>query len=185
MAGNKNSGGSNKLSTNAHVLRGTFRADRHAGDTTPEPPKGRPEPPIPLVGAAKAEWTRMLDRLEKNNTLSIVDDAALFQYAELFGETQEIKTDNSRLRKMSVTLMAMVKRLQGSELVETIGRIVDIEHELSRQATKLRQNRMALRQWLVEFGMTPSARTRVKQNAGPAAPKSRVDQFRQSKSSPA
>lgn len=185
MAGTKNSGGHNKKSTQSHVLHGTFRRDRHGDDggDTPEPPKGKPVPPRPLSAIAQEEWDRMVDRLDKNQVLTIVDDAALFQYCQLFAETEAIKDDNVRLRDMSVTLMEMAKKLTGPDLVETVGKIVDIEHELSKQHTKLRQGHMAIRQFLVEFGMTPAARSRVSKNpgGGPAASKSAVDRFRQAK----
>lgn len=184
MPGTKNSGGRNKKSTQTHVLLGTFRRDRHGDDVdnTPTPPKGKPVPPRPLTAIAQEEWDRMVERLDKNQVLTIVDDAVLYQYCQLFEETEAITADNARLRAMSVTLMDMVKKLTGPELVETIGKIVDIEHELSKQHTKLRQGHMAIRQFLVEFGMTPAARSRVSKNpGGGSAPKSAVDRFRQAK----
>lgn len=182
MAGTKNSGGHNKLPASAHVLRGTFRADRHANDATPEPPKGKPTPPMPLTGHAKAEWARMVERLSQNGTLSIVDDAALYQYVRLFDETECVREDYARLRKMSGTVMRLAKKLTGAELVDAIGKVAALEHQMSRQTIRLRQGHMAIRQYLVEFGMTPSARTRVKTLGGGAeTPQSKVDRFRQAK----
>ena len=53
-------------------------------------------------------------------------------------------------------------------LAEAIKKIVDLEQILAKQTTQLRQGHMAIRQYLIEFGMTPSARTRVKLPAGGA-----------------
>lgn len=181
MAGNQNSG-RRRLSAATHILRGTFRKDRHGDDATPEPPPGTPKPPVALVGHAKAEWGRVNDSLSKNKTLSAVDAHALFQYCELFGETQELKGDYWRLRKSSAQMLKAVKALAGGELVKALGHVTQMEHEISRLTTKLRQNRLAIKAYLVEFGLTPSARTKVKQIGGGAErPLSKVDQFRQAK----
>jgi phage terminase small subunit len=182
MAGTKNSGGRNKIPAAAHVLRGTFRKDRHAEDADVNAPSGDPVPPVALSGHAKAEWDRMVSRLTSTHTLSIVDDAALYQYVRLFEETESVREDYDRLRKMSQTLMKMARKLEGGDLVEALGKITALEHQMGRQTIRLRQGHMAIRQYLVEFGMTPSARTRVKTVGGGAEiPQSRVDQFRRSK----
>ena len=182
MPGNMNSGGRNKRSATSHILRGTFRKDRHGDDATPEPPIGTPKPPVRLVGQAKAEWGRVIVSLSNNKTLSIVDAHALFQYCELFAETQELKADYWRLRKSSTQMLKAIKGLTGAELVKALGHVTQMEHEISRLTTKLRQNRLAVKSFLVEFGLTPSARTRVKQIGGGGERKmSKVDQFRQAK----
>lgn len=179
MAGNQNSG-RRRLSAAAHVLRGTFRKDRHGDDATPEPPIGAPAPPKPLAGDAKAEWNRMCESLGATKTLSTVDRHALYQYCELFGETEELKAGYWRLRKASSQMLKAAKDLEGAELVKALTEVTKIEHEIGRQSVKLRQNRLGLKTLLVEFGLTPSARTRVKQLGGGAErPQSRVDQFRQ------
>lgn len=56
--GGAGSGGRNAVSTQHHVLRGTFRKHRHAGQETPEAPKGVPTPPKELEGQALEEWLR-------------------------------------------------------------------------------------------------------------------------------
>jgi P27 family predicted phage terminase small subunit len=162
VAGNANSGGRNKKSTQLHVLQGTFRGDRHAGAETPDPPAGIPEPPGKLSKVARAEWDRMVGRLTTNKALTVVDDAVLYQYACLFAEVEEQKGATAQLRKLSTDLKVQSAKLDGELLVEAIGRIVTLQHLITRNVTQLRQGHMALRQYLVEFGMTPSARTRVK-----------------------
>jgi seryl-tRNA synthetase len=119
----------------------------------------------------------MIARMETSKTLSGVDDAALYQYVELYAETEAIKVDHQRIRALSSKLMKSVRTLKGSDLVDAVKEIVKLEFVLSKQSTQLRQGHMAVRQYLIEFGMTPSARTRVKIPAGTEKPKSKLVAF--------
>lgn len=165
MPGTKNSGGHNRRSRDFHLVHGTFREDRgHADADFIDPPKGVPDVPKHLAGAAKAEWARMVDRLETAKTLSKIDDAALYQYVQLFAETEAIREDHAQLRKLTKELRSAIlkSQLAGSELIEAIGKIVVLQQLSQKQSIQLRQGHMGMRQWLVEFGMTPAARNRVK-----------------------
>lgn len=162
MPGNKNSGGHNRKGAQLHALNGTFRKDRHADSEAPEPPIGKPDPPGALNAVARGEWDRMIGRLELSKTISRVDDAALYQYAKLFAETESTERDAEDARQLSKQLKRLAQKLNGSELVDAIGKIVELQKIVASTTTKLRQQRMAIRQYLVEFGMTPSSRSRVK-----------------------
>jgi P27 family predicted phage terminase small subunit len=170
------SGGRNAKTVQQHQLEGTFRTTRHEGIENPDPPKGKPDPPRPLTGHAKAEWDRMVSRLETSKTLAVVDDAALYQYCCLFGEVEDDSDAIAQLQELSAQLKQLVTKLEGIELVEAVGKIVELQKVLDRKRTKLRQGHMALKQMLVEFGMTPASRSRVKVIADPdgtdAKPKS-------------
>lgn len=164
MPGTRNSGGRNAKGKQLHVLQGTFRGDRHTDQVIPDPPKGRPEPPKKLTADERAEWNRMVARLEQTGTLAIVDDAALFEYVQLFAETQTIKTDQIENRKLATALKRTISEseLDGSDLVSAVKDIISLRHLANKATRDLRQGHMAMRQYLVEFGMTPSARSRVK-----------------------
>ena len=180
MPGNANSGGRNKKAAHIHLVNGTFRPDRHDPADDVQAPPGAPVAPDGLKGDALAEWHRMVERMVRANTISAIDDAALYQYVELFAETEAIKSDHGRLRKMSADLMKLARKLEGQELVETVTKILGLEGAIARQTQQLRQGHMALRQYLVEFGMTPAARSRVRPAA--SAPKlSKLQQFMQTK----
>jgi P27 family predicted phage terminase small subunit len=143
---------------------------------------GKPAPPHPLSAVAQAEWDRMVERLAKNQVLTIVDDAVLYQYCQLYEETESIQSDTLRLRKFSQDLMELAKTLQGQDLVTTLERVAELEVVLSKQFTKLRQGHLALRTFLVEFGMTPAARSRVERNPiGGNSRTSAVSKFRRAK----
>ena len=177
MAGNSNSGGRNAKDKKFHVLQGTFRSDRHESQDFIDPPKGAPPVPKGLSAVAKAEWERMVERLETARTLSVVDDAALYQYVRLFAETEQIIEDHAQLRKVSRDLKKLAQKLEGAELVEAIGKIVVLQQLAQKQSTQLRLGHMAIRQYLIEFGMTPSARNRVKVPKDAAPPANPLDKF--------
>lgn len=177
MAGNANSGGRNAKPPSVHQAQGTYQPVRHDGFETPDPPRGRPAAPKSLAGEAKAEWDRMVDRLEHTKALTRVDDAALYQYVQLFAETERVTEDHARIRALSNKLMKSVKPLHGPDLVEAVKAIVSMEFILAKQTTQLRQGHMGLRMWLIEFGMTPSARTRVKLPKDGTQPASDDDRF--------
>jgi P27 family predicted phage terminase small subunit len=169
MAGTANSGGRNKKSQAEHALDGTARKDRPS-ELAPEPPPGRPPMPAGLSGAAHAEWDRMVARLELSKTLTLVDDAALYQYCCLFGETEGI-LDGRRANTVLIDLLqaAIVGRDDDVDVAAAIKEIVKLKQLDTKHTTQLRQGHMAVRAYLVEFGMTPSARSRVKLPPAPVA----------------
>jgi Phage terminase, small subunit. len=178
MPGTKASGGRNAKSRALLLLEGTFRKDRHTKLATPAPPAGKPPRPKTLTGTARTEWDRMVARLDQLQTLSTVDDAALYQYALLFAETEAIRTDRLALKQLSADLMTAIQRLKGDALVDAATEIVKLQFLLAKHTAQLRQGHMALRQYLVEFGMTPAARTRVTAQPDDAhTPVNPVDRF--------
>lgn len=161
MAGTGNSGGRNKKTQAMHLVDGTFRKDRHA-DASPEPTMGKPVAPKALAGDALAEWDRMLVRLEECRTLSVVDDGALYQYCCMFSETEDVAVRREHTEGLIDRLDDLLTKLDGSDLAKAIENVVKLKALESRYIAQIRQGRMALRAFLVEFGLTPAARGRVK-----------------------
>ena len=168
MAGTSSSGGRNAKSRREHALAGTGRKDRGTKTTptsadAPDPPVGRPRTPSWLTGFALVEWERMVIRLEGAKTLSTVDDAALYQYCCLFAETEAIgvahRTNVALVEKLQIVID---KLTDGEQIVRAIESIVQLKKLEVKATAQLRQGHMAVRQYLVEFGMTPAARGRVK-----------------------
>ena len=149
------SGGHNAKTIEQHHQEGTFRATRHAGYRNPNPPTGAPEPPGPLTAGALKEWARMCARLDDSGTLSLVDDQVLYEYCKLW----------------------------------TIARKVDRAAERSpvHDGTKIRpvfdlarRYKLALRDYLVQFGLTPASRGRVRVPEVPATqPDNKFLKYRQ------
>lgn len=150
MPATAHSGGRNKKSAAAHALAGTLRKDRHTF-TSPQPPSGAPTMPADLAGEARAEWERMVARLESSKTLTLVDDAALVNYCRLHADAAK--------------LQAAIDALSSPFFLRVSVDGAGIEHsepKVHPGFAQLRAYRQALRQYLVEFGMTPSSRSRVK-----------------------
>jgi P27 family predicted phage terminase small subunit len=156
------SGGRNAKSAQEHELTGTFRRDRHGDGESISAPEGVPTPPVELSGEALAEWTRMVDRLQQTRALSTVDDAVLYQYVQLYAETEALASDQKRLAETLEKLDGYIDELPPSERGSSIPNLIKLRQIEARYPNQIRQGRMALRQFLVEFGMTPAARGRVK-----------------------
>lgn len=124
----------------------------------------------------------MVVRLDLSGTLSRVDDAALYQYCHLFAETE----DMARMqREAGDTARILRENFDGNEELDFTDQLAaaqEINKSLKLEAsyaTAVRQGRMAIRQYLVEFGMTPAARARVK--APPKKELSKTERFSQRK----
>lgn len=144
----------------------------------------------------------MVLRLEAAKTLSIVDDAALYQYCCLYAETEAIIVAQRGTVAMLLSLVTAIEKWTrlvdliekaaakkdppldvaletqkyGVQIVEATAQIVQLKKLEAKYPTQLRQGHMALRQMLVEFGMTPAARSRV-QPAADAPIASAIDRF--------
>jgi phage terminase small subunit len=182
VSGTSGSGGRNRKSRAEHALTGTGRKDRGTAATStsadvPDPPKGRPPMPSGLIGSALEEWTRMVARLEQSKTLSVVDDAVLLPYCQLFAETDLISVQHRANAALVGKLQKAIDKLKDGDLiVRAIEAIVQLKKLEIKTTTQLRQGHMAVRQYLVELGMTPAARSRVEPSAD-APPASPIDKY--------
>ncbi len=125
-------------------LRGTYRMDRSHKE--PKAPKGIPRCPAWLDPLSKHAWKQLLPQLQKMGILSRIDSNALVRYcrswsrwirAEQFiekhGECYPLKDGNGKTKCLAAFPQ------------------VASANKLGMLLTKLEQ----------EFGMTPSARTRI------------------------
>ena len=156
------SGGRLAKTVKQHRLEGTFQKVRHGGFRNPDAPEGLPVPPEELEGKAKAEWGRMLSRLSVSKVISVVDDAALYQHARLYAETEAIASQQEALSASVQILEENIRGLEGPDLVVVFQEISKMRQLEARYSTQVRQGRMAIRTYLVEFGLTPAARGRVR-----------------------
>jgi P27 family predicted phage terminase small subunit len=159
MAGVKGmrTGGQNKKPAALHVLQGTWRK-RH-GRSSPEPPAGVPEPPGALQGEVQAEWNRMIVRLTAAGTLSSVDGPLLWNYVHLWADSCRLQADAN----------ALTRTWFEKTSVDGAG-VEHAEPKLHPVFAALKQYRLALRVYLVEFGLTPLARNRVTPQTAAAMP---------------
>jgi P27 family predicted phage terminase small subunit len=125
-------------------LRGTFRKDRHGNpDTEPkfELLTEMPPPPIVLDGIGRFEWHRVGPELIEKQLLADVDLAAFTLYC------------------MNVSRVIAAERMIMEEGLTTWSQSGSKAHPAVLIA---RQAGAEVRKFAQEFGMTPSARTRVK-----------------------
>ena len=176
MAGTGASGGRNARSTQDHILSGTFNTTKHSGHETPEPPKGDPVPPRALSAVAQEEWDGMVASLRLSRTLSPVDAHALYQYVCLVAEAEALTVK----QELAEAAVDMLRDSQGD--IEKAD-LLPFFQELGKMAKlaasydgKITSKRSTMRQYLVEFGLTPAARSRVK--IPTEKPKSKLEQFR-------
>jgi P27 family predicted phage terminase small subunit len=122
------------------VLKGA-RKDR-INDDEPNQLPGRPDPPHYLDKEGLREWNRILPELEECGVLSRADGAALGLYCSSFS-----------------AMVAAEKEVQAMGLfVET-----DKGSLKANPAVAMARNaRCVCARLLVEFGLTPSSRTRLK-----------------------
>ena len=132
--------------TNLLKLRGSPLASKRRQATEPKPDPTRPRCPTWIDEEAKLAWRQPLPQLDTMRVLTRIDGNALVCYcqlwarwkkAELFvqkhGDTYPLKDESGRIK----CLMQFPQ--------------VAIANKLAAQLTRLEQ----------EFGMTPSARTRI------------------------
>jgi len=164
MAGTSSSGGrSTAQKSRAHHERaGTFRKDRHGDLKTPEPTPGRPEPPAALDKLGQESWDRMLWAFEDMGMLHKVDAEALYAYCTLWSETEAVAGQQSEARAGLRVLEDNLSDVQAEDKVALFTQIVALHKIISKCTDQLRSGRMAIRQYLVEFGLTPASRGRIK-----------------------
>jgi P27 family predicted phage terminase small subunit len=127
-------------------LRGSKRVTKEREASEPTAPAGTPDRPDWLDADARKAWDELVPMLEAMGVLTRVDGNALARYCRLW----------SRWRKAEAFID---ERGEMYPLKDDAGKVkcfqqwpqVAIAHRLALQLTKLE----------AEFGMTPSARTRI------------------------
>ena len=129
------------IPTKLKLLRGN-PGKRPLNKLEPQPAAGMPARPTHIKGEALREWNRLAPELERLGILTQIDGAALAAYCEAYGRW-----------------VAGVKGLKHNGLINIAGNghpmpnpyLGIINHALSQ-----------MRAFMVEFGLTPSSRTRLK-----------------------
>jgi len=121
-------------------FKGTYDP-RYGNPNAPKPRVSRPTCPQFLTKTAKAEWKRIAPELEALGLLTQLDRAALAGYCSAFGDY----VDASK-----------VLAKEGLVIRDSKGRL--IPHPILRVLNKSQEQ---MKSFLVEFGMTPSSRSRL------------------------
>jgi len=140
MAGYVGKQGRKPLPTQLKVVRGTDRKDRMNKDE-PRPKVTLPSPPAHLTAEAKREWWRMGRRLVQLGLMTEIDKAALAIYCQTWARWEEAEA-----------------KLREADLLTPGPQFHKYRKALAKEAADAMRDLM---KYLVEFGMTPSSRSRV------------------------
>ena len=137
-------------------LHGTYRSDRRFADE-PVPDGGMPERPKFLTGPAKKEWERLAPILYEKGVLTTWDMTTFAQYCFHWGEWvslgRAIKKAKAGKKDLRSRYTAITSK--GGECLDVL-----VQAQLKALA--------ASRSMAIEFGLTPSSRTRIKVGEKPA-----------------
>lgn len=146
----------------------------------PKPDSNQPAMPLWLSTRAKAEWRRIAPELVKLGLLSKIDLAALAAYCQAFAEieiaTRTIEAEG-RICRMPILAEEDVTELVANpktgdmewKITTKKGQIIGERLKTHPAATQQREAFRIVKQFLAEFGLSPSSRTNVSGNTGQAA----------------
>ena len=115
----------------------------------PVPRRTMPSPPVELSDDAMVEWTRISGELHRLGLLTGVDRAALAAYCQVYGRWVQAERGIAEMAKDDELASGLViKTLNGNAIQNPL---VGIANKAMADMVK----------YAVEFGMTPSARSRI------------------------
>lgn len=126
--------------TNLHILQGTYQPVRHAERIGEVDPQSVARMPSHLSPIAKREWQRIAPELRELGLLTGLDVAALSAYCECFA---------------TVRVATQILETEGLMIEGKPHPVVRVRHEALGY----------MRQYLREFGLSPSARAGLKRPA--------------------
>lgn len=123
---------------------------RALNKSEPQPTRARPPVPPELNDDAKVEWGRVSKELYSLGLLTGIDRAALAAYCQAYGRWMQAER--------AIAKMAAGDLLTGGLLIKTTNGNA-IQNPLVGTANKAMGDMV---KYAAEFGMTPSARSRIK-----------------------
>jgi P27 family predicted phage terminase small subunit len=142
--------GRRALPTAIKKLRGN-PGKRQLNPKEPKADLGEPDMPPDLSIVAQQEWKSIVPDLQRLGVLARVDGKALAAYCHCYARWFEAERDITRL---GLIVEEIVTDKEGEEIGSRYKRNPAVS--ISNEALKL------MRAYLVEFGMTPSSRSRIR-----------------------
>lgn len=163
--------GRRPLPTRVKKLRGNA-GKRKLNDAEPQPDPGEPQMPAGLSPMAQQEWARVVPELLRLEVLSKIDGKALAAYCMAYSRWMQAEADIAKygliIEEPVIDAKTGDQRRIGEILsIDADGnavRLGDPLFQLKRNpAISVSHDAMKLmKSFLVEFGMTPAARTRLR-----------------------
>lgn len=134
--------------TNIKILTGTARNHR-INPNEPKPKVATPEAPEHLTDAARDEWGRVELELVTLGILTHLDRGALAAYCQAYGRWQAAETVLARMAEKDAVTDGLIIRTKSGNIIQNP--IVGVANKAMADMVR----------YAAEFGLTPSARTRV------------------------
>ena len=130
-----------------HVVQGTHRPDRHGQKNAASAgfERGAPDMPDGLSDRAAAAWERIVPQLESAGVLALADSSALQVLCEAWADWMAARDSIER-----DGLTYTTESTAGGLAIKA-----------NPAATMKADADRRIRAWLVEFGLTPSSRTKL------------------------
>jgi len=139
--------------THLKLVRGN-PGKRRLNGAEPVPERMLPSPPDELCADARVEWQRVAGELHRIGVLSGIDRAALAAYCQAYGRWVVAERAIARMAERDqLTEGLMIKTTNGNA----------VQNPLVGTANKAMAD---LVRYAAEFGMTPSARSRISGHTG-------------------
>ncbi|WP_323768596.1 phage terminase small subunit P27 family [Marinovum sp.] len=156
--------GPKTLPTNLKVVTGTVRPHRLNPDE-PRPEPVAPDAPDHLTDVARAEWDRIVTELTALGLLTRLDRGSLAAYCQAWGRWRTAEEALARMAgRDSATEGLMIRTKSGNF----------IQNPLVGTANKAMADML---RYAAEFGMTPSARSRIRTSGHEIGPDDPAAEF--------
>lgn len=136
---------------------------RPLNDAEPKLALSIPTPPPELSDAAKVEWGRVSERLFRAGILTEIDRGALAAYCQSYGRWIHAERAMARLAEADKTTGGLLIKTTNGNAIQNP--LVGIANKAAADMVR----------YAAEFGMTPSARSRIKAEGKAAGDE--ADQF--------
>jgi P27 family predicted phage terminase small subunit len=152
MPGTKGRSGRKPKPTALKLIEGNAGKRKIDSANEMQPELGAPEPPAWLPAEALAEWDRIVPELEATGVLSKIDGAALAACCVCWARFVEAEDE---IKENGIILVQIERELADGKIL--------ISRAIKNPAVQISHAAQAqYRAWCSEFGLSPSARTRVK-----------------------
>jgi P27 family predicted phage terminase small subunit len=132
--------------TRLKIIRGNPGKRRINAAGEPRPVRKQPEAPSQLSEKARTAWDQIAPVLDRMGVLTEADAMALEMLCEAYADYRGARED---------------LRAFGSNYYETVTQTGGVMRRLHPAFNVMQDAERRIRTWLVEFGKTPSARSRV------------------------
>jgi P27 family predicted phage terminase small subunit len=143
--------GRRPLPTAVKKLRGN-PGKRKLNDKEPSPRSGDPVMPRGLSKEAAKEWRAIVPELREMGVLTKIDGKALAAYCHSYARWMEAEEE---IRRVGIVVQEPIWD-------QTSGRLMGVKFKKNPAVTISETAMKIMKSFLVEFGMTPSSRSRVR-----------------------